>query len=291
MENYETLKVENVELLKRKTVYFFLKQQGFSEHYIKSLRTSKDAVILNDYPVGMRHTIENGDTLKINKNPKQPNFTDECDGDLDILFENDDYLVINKPHNLACIPTRSHFSHNLGGMIMKYMHSTNPSFVLRIINRLDKETAGIIIVAKNVQAYNRIGKVDKTYYALCEGKIEKPYTIDKNIKTETENGINKPKRIVSEDGKRAITNVFPEKYFKDYSLVSLKLETGRTHQIRVHLSSENHPLLGDTLYSTNNISNHAFLLLKEVSFNDYKTGKTLHFSCNYPQDWTKYLEK
>ncbi len=289
MNSFEKLVVDSVKNLKKPTIYFFLKNAGFSEHFVKNLRNTPSAIRLNGQETTINKQISVADIIEISKSPNKPTLAQECDGDLDILYEDEDYLVVNKPHNLACIPTRSHFANNLGGMILKYMHKTDPNFVLRIINRLDKETAGLVVVAKNVPAYNNISKVEKTYYALCNGKIDKDFTIDKPIKTETENGINKLKRIVSSDGKRATTHVYLCKNYADYSLVKLVLETGRTHQIRVHLSSENHALLGDTIYSSSTAS-HAFLLLKDVSFVHPKTRQKISLSCDFPKDWTDYLK-
>ena len=283
MKEYITYTIEKVEELKNPTIYFFLKNMGVSEHFIKSLRRSENSILLNGSPSNLRNTIKNGDTLSIEKEPKGSNFTEECDGNLDIAYEDDNYLVVNKPHGLACIPTRSHFSNNLGGQIVRYMHTKKQNFVLRIVNRLDKDTAGLVIVAKNTFAYNNIGKVDKTYHAICHGNILENITIDKPILTEQENGINKLKRIISPDGKKSITHVFPLKNYQDFCHVKCKLETGRTHQIRVHLSSINHPLLDDPIYSHDK-NGHTFLLLKEISFNN------INLSVPFPDDWEKYIK-
>ena len=284
MEQYSKFAISNIESLKSPTIYFFLKQNGISEHFIKALRKAEDSIMLNDSPANLRSKIKNGDVLLISKEPTTSNYIDECDGNLDIIYEDDDYLVVNKPHGLACIPTRSHFSNNLGGQIMHYMHQKAPNFVLRIINRLDKDTAGIVIVAKSTFAYNEIGKVGKTYHALCSGNLKENLTIDKPILTEQENGINKLKRTVSADGKPSVTHVFPIKNYDGYCHIKCTLETGRTHQIRVHLSSIDHPLIGDSIYSNNHSGTHTFLLLKEVSF------KNVHLTVPFPDDWSNYLK-
>ena len=278
-----TYTIEKVDKLKSPTIYFFLKNVGISEHFIKSLRKSPNSVLLNDAPANLRSIIKNGDMLSIKKEPKESNYAKECEGNLDIVYEDDDYLVVNKPHGLACIPTRSHFSNNLGGQVVRYMHTQTPNFVLRIVNRLDKDTAGLVVVAKNTFAYNNIGKVDKTYHAICHGNILENTTIDKPILTEQENGINKLKRVISPDGKQSVTHVFPLKNYDNFCHIKCKLETGRTHQIRVHLSSINHPLLDDPIYSDDK-NGHTFLLLKEISFNN------INLSVPFPDEWEKYIK-
>lgn len=287
MENFEKYIISLSPNLKKKTIYFYLKNLGISEHYIKNLRNTTGAIILNNTPVTTNHPISDGDVLKISKSPSKGSEIFQCDGDLEIIYEDEDYLAVNKPHNLACIPTRKHLNHNLGGQIVKYMKTKDNNFVLRITNRLDRETAGIVIVAKNITAFNKM-KADKTYYALCENKLDlSPFTIDKKIETICVNGINQMKRVVSENGKTAITHVQPiTNYDNETCLVKLKLETGRTHQIRVHMSSIGHPLVGDTIYNDNNKS-HAYLLLKELSFKHFRTGKDIKLSVDFPKEWNQ----
>ncbi len=292
MDKYDTFKIENIEKLKRNTIYFFLKENSFSEHFIKTLRKNKDSFLINGKSCLVNQSISNGDVLQVLRNPETASSISACDGEIEILYEDEDYLIVNKPHLLACIPTRSHYTDNLGGRIVFYMKQTQPNFVLRILNRLDKDTAGIVIVAKSVSAYNNVKHIHKTYFALCSGIFSQDkFTINKPILTVSENGINKMKRIIDNKGKSAITNVEVERQYSDYALVKLNLETGRTHQIRVHLASEEHHLLGDHIYSPQaETENHTFLILKEVSFTHYKTNKIVSISVPLPSDWEKYLK-
>lgn len=279
MKKYEDFIIENVENLKQPTIYFWLKNHCFSENYISHLR-QQEMIKLNGKFVNIRTKIKNGDLLQIALSPNKSTNIQPCNGKLDILFEDDDFLIVNKPHNLACMPTRSHFSNNLGGQICNYLGN---DFTLRVINRLDRETAGIVVVAKNVIACNNI-TLEKEYYTICHGIIDKPLTINAPILTITNNGINKHKRVVDEKGKPSITHVEPIKVFEDKTLLKLKLETGRTHQIRVHLSHIGHPLVGDTLYGIDQPS-HAFLLLKKISFSHFRTQENISLEVEYPDDW------
>ncbi len=290
MEDYEKIKVTKLSKNKN-SIYFFLKDLNFSENYIKNLRKNPKAIKLNGDFTNIKQVIKLGDEIEILKNPNSPSNIPACDGKIDILFEDDDYLIVFKPHNLACIPTRSHINNNLGGQIVNYMHSKDNNFVLRILNRLDKETAGIVVTAKNVLAYNNI-KLNKEYHALCFGEFDKTsFTINFPILTITNNGINEIKRVISPLGKTATTHVEILKQFKNYSLIKLNLETGRTHQIRVHMASINHSLIGDSIYSTQDLKyTHTFLILKKVSFKHYKTGKNIELEVNYPEDWKSFIK-
>ena len=289
MKNFETYTIENCSNLKKPTIYFFLKNNGFSEHYIKHLRNTPNAILLNDSPSTINAQIKVGDKVSISNNPYSASNIQPCEGNLDILFEDEDFLIVNKPHTLSCMPTHSHYSNNLGGQIVNYMQTKQPDFVLRIVNRLDKDTAGIVVVAKNVIARNNISSINKVYHALCKNTFDSllPFTINKPIHTVNTNGINQMKRIISNEGKQSITNVLPLANFDNYSLIQATLETGRTHQIRVHLSSINHPLIGDAIYNSDfeGQSTNSYLILKKITFVHFRTHKTISLEVPYPSIW------
>ncbi len=293
MKNFETYTIENCSKLKKSTIYFFLKNIGLSEHYIKNLRNTSGAILLNNNQTTINAQIKDGDIVSISNNPYSASKIKPCEGSLDILFEDEDFLIVNKPHNLSCMPTQSHYSNNLGGQIVNYMQEKQPDFVLRIVNRLDKDTAGIVIVAKNVIARNNTSCINKVYYALCKNTFDSfaPFTINKPIHTVNTNGINQMKRIISYEGKQSITNILPIKNFSNYALVQATLETGRTHQIRVHLSSIGHPLIGDTIYNSDFEGQHtnSYLVLKKISFVHFRTQKTITLEVPYPDNWTDKL--
>lgn len=291
MEQYEKHTINALATLKRPTIYFYLKENNFSEHHIKALRKHPLSFKLNGQICPINTHLTNGDLLEILKNPSQGSTIAPCEGNLDILFEDEHFLIVNKPHLLACIPTRSHYQNNLGGQIMNYMKEKDPHFVLRVINRLDKDTAGIVVVAKSNTAQNELKNLDKTYYALCNGNFEKrQFTIDAPILTKCNEGINQMKRVVSAEGKRAVTHVFVEKNFQSHALAKIKLETGRTHQIRVHLSNLGHSLVGDPIYGDHlGTETHTFLILKEVSFVHPQTKKQINLTVPFPDEWKNFL--
>lgn len=299
MKIYEEFTITNCQSLKKPTIYFWLKSIGLSESYISQLRRQKDSIVLNDNNANLKTQISDGDKLNIANNPtEKTNFYNTNFSNLSIVYEDEDYLIVNKPHNLACIPTKSHYNDNLGAQVCSYMQKENQGFVLRIINRLDKETAGLVVVAKNLFAYKNLSNLQKEYFALCHGNLSSTQmTINKPILTRNINGINIMKREISEEGKQAITHVELIKNFDKYCLVKFHLETGRTHQIRIHMSHINHPLIGDTIYSDKAIDSqiqptpeHTMLLLKLISFKHFRTNQIISLEINFPEEWKQYLK-
>lgn len=214
----------------------------------------------------------------------------QCILPLNIVYEDAYYLVLDKPSGLATIATKSHYAENLSGAVMAYLSPKIPDYTSRVIGRLDKDTAGLVIFAKNLIAYNLLKDLQKTYYALCKGIVDHELVIDKPIKTVNVDGINDRKRIIAPDGKPAKTFVYPVKNFDSYCLVKIKLENGRTHQIRVHLSSVGHALLGDEIYGkVCEGLNHAALVCKEISFYHPFERKTINLSADLPADFKKFL--
>ncbi len=275
-----------------KNIYYFLKEQKFSENYISNLRKEWGNILVNGEIVNIRKELKANDILKINNSPNTKTTIMPCILDLDIVFEDEYYLLINKPSSISCMPNKRHYTKNLAGGICSYMAKKDKNFVLRIINRLDKDTAGIIIVAKDSISQNKIKDIDKTYFAVCEGHIESKLVINNKIQTVCENGINQQKRIISDDGQEAITYVYPINSNEKYSLIQLKLVHGRTHQIRVHLSSINHPLVGDELYGNKSeLIDHTALVCKEISFFHPYLNRKLHFSIEYPLDFKNLVTK
>lgn len=164
---------------------------------------------------------------------------------------------------------------------MYYFSQKNQDLTFRAINRLDKNTSGIVIVAKNAHASNNCENIKKEYLALIEGKIDNDNgTISAPIKREAQDS---QKRIVSSDGKSAVTCYEVIDKNENYSLVKINLKTGRTHQIRVHFSFLSHPLAGDDLYGGHDdlISGHALHCFK-TSFKNGITDKEINLTAKIP---------
>ena len=268
------------------TIYQYLKSQGFSEHYLSNLRKDRNNILLDDTFANITEKISNK-SLKINKNPYKRTEIKFVDKPIEIVFEDEDYLVVNKPENLASIPTRSHYDDNLAGRICSYISQKDDNFTLRILNRLDKDACGLVVIP--LSAIQKTTILQKEYHAICHGKIDNPITIEKPILTITNDGINEIKRIISPLGQYAKTTIIPIKVFDDKTLIKVYIEKGRTHQIRVHTSHINHPLIGDPIYGYNDGYKHTFLCLKKIVFKNELTSKIYEFEINYPKDFTDVI--
>ena len=272
------------------SVYYFLKDNGFSENFITNLRKVKGYILIDNQIATTKSFLPKNATLSICNNPNQKTTIMHCILPLDIVYEDAYYLLVNKPSGISTMPNRSHYSENLGGAICYYLQNNQPDFTLRILNRLDKDTSGLVLVAKNSIAQKDIKNIEKTYLALCEGVIDEPCTISKPILTVRDNGVNQQKRVVSEQGQAATTFVLPIKTIENTTLLSITLKQGRTHQIRLHLSSIGHPLVGDTLYGkASDRINHAALCCNKLSFYHPYLKKKLSFSAPLPQDFLSLI--
>lgn len=291
---YNKVSVKNS--LDGETIYLYLKRNGFSENYIKHLRKKEGYIKLNGEIAFTNKIVKNGDILELYKNPNTKSWHNICTVPLNIVYEDDDILTIKKPSNMPTIPSKLHLSYNLVGAINNYMLKKDSNFTVRIINRLDKETSGLVCVAKHSVISNLLNENDyiqKTYLAIVTGKIEKEIIIEKGIMTtKNELGINNHKRIISDEGKKAITYVKPVGFDGENTLCEFKLKNGRTHQIRVHMASINHPLLGDSLYGeTSDKISHTALVCYKMKILNPITKKEINLKIDLPNDFKKAFNK
>lgn len=233
------------------------------------------------------------DISDFEKSNIEPNFIP-----LDILYEDDEILVLNKPPFMSVHPSMGNYQTTLANGVMYHFEQTGGPKVFRAVNRLDKNTSGICVVAKSQYIHSLIsrqiqsGNFKRRYYAVIKGCTKcECGTVDLPIKRECESII---KRVVANDGKRAVTHYKTIEKTERYSLMDIVLETGRTHQIRVHFSHIGCPLFGDWLYGNEDDGE----LIKRQALHAYKiefrhpiSGECLDFTTPLPEDMKNLIEK
>ncbi len=246
---------------------------------------------VNDKEVKESYKVSIDDNIEINVVEEESKLQGE-DIKLNIVYEDDDLLVINKPSGMVVHPAPGNKEHTLVNALINYskLSTRNGSFRPGIVHRIDKDTSGLLIVAKNDKAHLFLEEelkghnIVRTYIALVNGVINHDTgKIDAPIgRCESDR---KKMEVTSKNSKEAITNFKVLERFKNVTLLELKLETGRTHQIRVHMKYINHPVCNDPVYSNNkNIDNYGQLLhAKEISFIHPTTKERMTFSCE-PED-------
>ena len=285
MEKYYTF--EKIE--KGITIEKFLKH--FSKNYISNLKQNPIGVLVNKKPEKLNYTLKENDVLSILKEPKiTTTSVIKTNIPLDIVYEDDDILAVNKPSNISTIPSKRHFETSLAGMVLNNQSIST----FRAINRLDKEASGIVLIAKNSFISESLSNsiIEKTYYAIVENIIEKEIVIEKNIETLTDQqGKNILKRVISENGKKAITHVSPIETKNNMTLCKIQITHGRTHQIRLHLSSVGHALVGDWLYGKKStLISRTALHLGEIAICHPLTKKQIKIIAQIPDDMKKCMK-
>lgn len=257
---------------------------------LKNKLIKKNMLFLNNTTCDTRAPVKVGDKLIIDFNYEEDNSNIVPNGmDLDIIYEDEWLLIVNKPSGIAIHPSILHFNNSLSNGIRFYFDKIGLKKKIRPVNRLDKDTSGLVIFAKCeyiqecLSLQMQEGILKKEYLCLVSGTInQKSGTINLPI-ARKEGSI--MERCIDEKGKQAITHYKVIKEFKNYSLVECRLETGRTHQIRLHMASIGHPLLGDTLYGTSSslISRQALHSYK-IKFIHPITKKEIELIAKLPQD-------
>ncbi|MBC1520608.1 RluA family pseudouridine synthase [Listeria aquatica] len=260
----------------------------------------KQAVLVNGEKTKANYKVKAGDELSYEmEEPEELSVTPE-NIPLDIYYEDADVLVVNKPQGMVVHPSAGHSTGTLVNALL--YHCTDLSGingVVRpgIVHRIDKDTSGLLMVAKNDIAHESLSEQlkaktsDRIYLALVHGDIKhQKGTIEAPIGRAKED---RKKMAVVADGKEARTHFEVLERFGDYTLVKCELDTGRTHQIRVHMKYIGHPLAGDPKYGPKNTlaGNGQFLHASELGFLHPRTGEALHFKAPLPKIFEETLEK
>ncbi len=283
------------------TIYDILKQEWkLSNRCILKIKKA-DQIQLNNQPARAWFPIQTGDCISaiLDMEEKQDNIV-ATPMPLTILYEDEAFLIIDKPAGIPVHPSMMHYETSLANGVQYYFQQSDVKIGIHPINRLDKNTSGIVVFAKNAYIQEhciqqmQTGTFQKEYLAICEGYVQKQKgTIDAPIARKEGSIIER--EINQDTGAKAITHYQVEKTFyieeKPYSLVRCQLETGRTHQIRVHFAHIGHPLIGDDLYGfTSNLLDRQALHACKISLVHPVSKQPLTISSNLPKQLQKIID-
>ena len=240
--------------------------------------------------------IKKGDLIEVKIDEEMANFMPQ-DLKLDILYDDFDLIMVNKPPFMVVHPTKSHSDNTVANGVTYYINEKKENVKIRFVNRLDMNTSGLVIVAKNAYAHHALSNdmsldnVEKVYIAVVKGVVKKDSgTINLPIFRPSEDSI---KRVVDDKGQASITHYEVLERLNDATVLKLRLETGRTHQIRVHLSHIGYGIIGDELYGyvDENLINRQALHAYSLKFKQPRTKENLEFKADLPEDMKNLIEK
>lgn len=289
-------------------IYDFLCHHGYSRHIRTWLKQHPGSVRLNGEEALFYFPLKNGDLLEISLEEEHPSENIvPVDLPIHIIYEDEDLMVIDKPADMPVHPSIGNYENTLANAAAWYFHRQDIPFVFRCINRLDRDTTGLLILAKHMLSgailSDQMKKraIHRTYLAITEGKTDPAGTIDSPIGRTDQSLI--LRQVDHENGDSACTHYLqkcwhPKTFYPEtlpvpqdgLSLVQLQLETGRTHQIRVHMTSIGHPLIGDTLYNPETaLMNRQALHSYRLAFTHPVTGVSLEFTSPLPEDMAEFF--
>lgn len=266
----------------KRVVAFLRGEAKISYRLLKGLKRTENGITLNGEHIRTVDTLQKGDVLKI-EIPCPDGGIEPMNIPIDVIYEDDDLIAVNKGPFLACHPTHNHQGDTLANALAFYLKERGRQSVFRAVGRLDKGTSGIVLCALNKHSAAMLPKTaKKEYLAVVNGCPEKHGTIDKPIYRPDPM---KTLRAVGEEGDRAVTHWETLATDGKISLVRVWLETGRTHQIRVHFASIGMPLVGDSMYGTDERGlGHQLLHCVRVSFTHPVTGESITLEAPMPED-------
>lgn len=266
----------------KKVIAYLRGEAKLSARLVNTLKRTEKGITLNGEHIRTVDLLHTGDILAVNI-PEDNNEIEPVEYPLDIVYEDNDILVINKPAGLAMHPTHNHQGDTLANGVAAYFAAKKQNVAFRAVGRLDKSTSGLVLCALNKYAASRLaGNFKKTYFAVVKGSYNGTGTIDKPIYRPDPM---KTLRAAGEHGDEAVTHWKALWTDGETSLLEINLETGRTHQIRVHFSSQGSPLCGDDMYGSDDKRiARAALHCGILDFIHPVTGEQLHFEVPLPDD-------
>ena len=260
---------------------------------------NSDYITVNGKPTKPSYLIKENDDIEIKDGFVEETDIEPVEMPLDIIYEDEDIMVINKPSGLVVHPGSGNKDNTLVNGLMYYteeLSDLNGEERPGIVHRIDKDTSGLLVIAKNNKTHNILSeyfkyhdKIKREYIALLCGNFpHATATIDAPIGRDPKD--RKKMAVTATNSKEAVTHLKVLKRYKGYTLVSLVLETGRTHQIRVHMNYIGYPIYNDPVYNTKKTTEFGqFLHSASIDMIHPTTGKELHFECPLPKEFTDFL--
>ena len=279
----------------------YLKHQGYSSRSLVKLKKMPESILVNGKWEYMNYPLQAGDTLtiQIRENTSSEKIP-PVDLPLHIVYEDEDLMVVNKPPGMPIHPSMNNYENSLGNALAWYFAKQNKPFIFRCINRLDQDTSGLTVIAKHVVSAGMLSAMvaakgkpssafTREYLALVRGNVT-PASGTISAPISRKEGSILERMVDFEQGEHAVTHyqVLTEK--NGYSLLSLQLETGRTHQIRVHMKYLGYPLIGDYLYNPDmEVISRQALHSYRLSFVHPITRKRMVFTAPLPDDMANVI--
>ena len=216
-----------------------------SARLLAKLKWVENGITANGKPVRSVDTLRGGDVVRLIL-PTDERLVTPAALPVEVVYEDESIIVFNKPPQMPVHPVHGYRLNTLANAAAYYSQQKGESYAFRAVNRLDSDTSGLVLAAKNGYSHTFLSRhTQKLYMALCEGELTGSGTIDAPIRIKPGHTV---QREVGDGGVRAVTHYRAERYADGHTLLSITLETGRTHQIRTHFASIGHPLAGDDLY-------------------------------------------
>lgn len=278
----------------------FLKTKGFSSQNIIELKKMNRSILIDDKWMHVNERLKTNQNLVIHIQETGSNEHIVASNlPFPIIYEDEDLVVINKPADMPIHPSQNNYNNTLANAAAYYYETLqNIPFTYRCINRLDRNTTGLTILAKNMYSANILAhqmqnrSIKRLYVAILDKPLEKKWgTIRLPIGRKEGSTI---ERVIDfEKGEKAVTHYYCIKQLGTYCLAAFQLETGRTHQIRVHMAANNTPLVGDTLYnlhSSSTLLDRQALHAYRISFRHPYTKELMKFTAPIPEDMSQFLQ-
>lgn len=276
---------------------YLAKELNISRSKVQKL-IKQSLVTVNEKVVSSNYIVKCGDFISVNDDLDYEISVEAEDIDIDVVYEDSDLLVINKASGMVVHPAPGHYSHTLvNALLYRFQISGGEKYRPGIVHRLDKDTSGLMMVAKGEKTHEKLSRmiankeVERHYLAIVDGVIKHDTgTIDAPIGRDANN---RQKMAVTDvHGKEAVTHFRVLETFSNHTLVECILETGRTHQIRVHMAYIGHPVSNDPLYGRGKSTEFGQMLhSKSIKFKHPTTGKELFFEVDPPKEFLEKLEK